>query len=139
MKKAGALIAPMSLLAGWAVRPEWGRGRSTGQTLGDQGTESQRNLSAWDVSPADLRAQALSSPQDRIPWGNKLAGLPEVTPVRVTGGARPFCSQGDTFTALVTTPGEGRRWSLLVLRSSQAVGNAHRGHPLPQQRKKEGG
>ncbi len=33
----------------------------------------------------------VSSVPDRLPRGHKLAGLPEVTPVRVTGGARPFC------------------------------------------------
>jgi hypothetical protein len=71
--------------------PESGGGRSTGQTLGDQGTESRRDLSAWDVGrcraegAGSLVRACLIDHQD-----HKLAGLPEVTPVRVTGGARPF-------------------------------------------------
>ena len=45
-------------------------------------------LGALDA--ADLRAKSLSSVPDRSPRDHKLAGLPEVTPVGVTEGARPF-------------------------------------------------
>ena len=48
-------------------------------------------LGALDA--AGLRAQSLWYEPDRSPRDHKLAGLPEVTSVRVTNGARLFCAR----------------------------------------------
>jgi hypothetical protein len=70
-----------------------GKGRSTGQTLCEQGTESRRDLSAWGVGRGRHEGEVLLVRAGQITKDHKLAGLPEVTPVRVTDGARLFvCS-----------------------------------------------
>ena len=70
--------------------PGWVGKRTTGQTLGDQGTESLRNLSTWGGGCEGSESTVSLVRAGHITKDHKLAGLPEVTPVRVTGGARLF-------------------------------------------------
>ena len=94
MKETRTFTAYTALTAGRAVGAGVGRvgGRSTGQTLGDQGMESQRDLSLWgsgrraDTNAGEvalLRARQLIKERS----GGRVAGRDSR---RVIGGARPL-------------------------------------------------